>query len=187
MANRDERTTHAGPAVPDPAPEEKITMLHAKTAAVGLLAAILLPAMAFGQGGNSGSIVGYVFDQTGNPIRGVKVSAASPTQIGGHKTAYTNDEGSFCFSALFPGNFEVRAAAPKLKTYVQKDIKVGITAPAELNIIMEVESAGLEEVKIVEKAPVVSTTTANVKEVYDLDFVESLPMNSRDQVHTQMI
>jgi hypothetical protein len=42
-------------------------------------------------------------------------------------------------------------------------------------------------VKIVEKPPVVSTTTSNVKEVYDLDYLAALPMVSRDQVHTQMI
>jgi hypothetical protein len=52
---------------------------------------------------------------------------------------------------------------------------------------MEVETSNVEEVKVVEKAPVVSTTTSNVREVYDLEFLEALPMISRDQVHTQMI
>ena len=41
--------------------------------------------------------------------------------------------------------------------------------------------------RVVEKAPTVSTTTTNVKEVYDLDFVESMPFNSRDQVFNQMV
>ena len=64
---------------------------------------------------------------------------------------------------------------------------MGISAPAELNLVMEVQAAGVEEVKVVEKAPTVSTTTSNVKEVYDLDFVESMPFNSRDQVFNQMV
>jgi hypothetical protein len=142
---------------------------------------------AFGQGGQDGSIIGYVFDQTGTPLKGVKVTATSPTQIGGAKTVYTSDEGTFRIRQLFPGTFELRASASKLKTVIQREIKVGITAPAEVNIVMEVDSGGVEEVKVVEKAPTVSTTTSNVKEVYDLDFVEAMPFNSRDQVFNQMV
>src|SRR5689334_4975675 len=106
-------------------------------AAISLASFAELP--AHGQSrGDSGSIVGYVVDQTGNPIRGVKVTATSSTQIGGKKTAYTNDEGYFRFPVLDPGNFQVRTEAPKLKTQVQENVKVGINAPAELNIVMEV-------------------------------------------------
>jgi hypothetical protein len=155
--------------------------------AITVLTVVLLSQRAHGQGGNDGSIVGYVFDQTGSPIRGVKVSASSPTQIGGVKTAYTTDEGLFRFRQLFPGTFQVSAAAPKLKTVIQKGVKVGITAAAEVNIVMEVQTAGIEEVKVVEKAPTVSTTRTAVKEVYDLDFVEAMPFNSRDQVFNQMV
>ena len=162
-------------------------MLRNKAVTIGFLASLLLPLVAHAQGGSQGSILGYVFDQTGNPIRGVKVIATSPTQIGGSKTGYTNEEGFFRFNALFPGTFEVRATAPKLKTVIQKEIKVGISAAAEVSLVMEVEQAGVEEVKVVEKAPTVSTTTSNVKEVYDLDFVESMPFNSRDQVFNQMV
>jgi Carboxypeptidase regulatory-like domain len=162
-------------------------VLRNKAVTIGFLASMLFPLVAHAQGGAQGSILGYVFDQTGNPIRGVKVTASSPTQIGGSKTGYTNDEGFFRFAALFPGTFEVRATAPKLRTYIQKDVKVGISAAAEVSIVMEVEQAGVEEVKVVEKAPTVSTTTSNVKEVYDLDFVESMPFNSRDQVFNQMV
>jgi hypothetical protein len=114
-------------------------------AGIALVALAAAPAQA--QKGDSGSIVGYVMDQTGTPIRGVKVSASAPTQIGGKKTAYTNDEGYFRFPMLEPGKFQVRAEAPKLKTYVQENIAVGISAPSELNIIMEVASADkIEEV-----------------------------------------
>jgi hypothetical protein len=154
---------------------------------VTFVAVLSFAPSAFGQGGQDGSIIGYVMDQTGSPIKGVKVVATSPTQIGGAKTAYTNEEGAFRLRQLFPGTFEVRASAPKLKTVIQREIKVGITAPAELSLVLEVESGGVEEVKVVERAPTVSTTKSNVKEVYDLDFVESMPFNSRDQVFNQMV
>jgi hypothetical protein len=154
--------------------------------ALGALAATLPPAAALAQGGNDGSIIGYVFDQTGAPLSGVKIVASSPTQIGGTKTVYTNEEGQFRLRQLFPGTFQVTATAPKLKTVIQKDVRVGITSAAEVNLVMEVQS-GVEEVRIVERAPTVSTTTTAVKEVYDLDFVEAMPFNSRDQVFNQMV
>src|SRR4051812_26346823 len=153
--------------------------------ALGIL--LLLPRVAFGQGGAAGSLVGHIIDQTGQPLPGVKVSLRSPTQIGGARTTYSDSEGSFRVPQLFPGKFEVVASAPRMKTYVGKDIQIGVVSAVEVNIVMEVETSNVEEVKVVEKAPVVSTSTSNVKEVYDLDYLESLPMVSRDQVHTQMI
>jgi hypothetical protein len=156
--------------------------------AVALAAAFVVgvPAAVFAQGGDSGSIMGYVFDQTGSPIRGVKVTAASDTQIGGRKSTYTNDEGAFRFAQLIPGKFQVKAEAPKLQTVVQENIAVGINAPVEINMVMEVLATKVEEVKVVEKAPVVSTTTANVKEVFDVDMVDSMPHDNRDVIFQQV-
>src|SRR5262245_48855178 len=124
------------------------------------LAFCLAPALAHAQGGSQGSIIGSVFDQTGMPMQGVKISVTSDTQIGGAKVAYSNAEGFFRIVGLFPGTFELRATAPKLISVLQKDIKVGVSAAAEVTVIMEVQAAS-EEVKIVERAPIVSTTTAN--------------------------
>src|SRR5213075_3212059 len=147
---------------------------------VALLSSVLAgPALA--QQGDSGAIVGYVVDQTGVPLKGVKVTAHSPTQIGGTKTAYSNDEGYFRIPQLSPGEFEIRAAAPKMTTYVAKGQKVGLSSALEVNIIMDVATA-VEEVKVVEKTKLVSTTTSNVKEVYDIDFVDSMPHDNRDVI-----
>jgi hypothetical protein len=153
---------------------------------VGLVAALALAPVAFAQRGDSGSIVGYVFDQTGTPLSGVKVTVTSPTQIGGRKLGYTNAEGGFRFPALDPGVFQVKIEAPKLQTVVQDNVKVGINAPVELNLIMEIASTKVEEVKVVEKAPLISTSTANVKEVFDVDFVDSMPHDNRDVIFRQI-
>jgi hypothetical protein len=125
-----------------------------------------------------GTIVGNVYDQTGMPIPGVRITASSPTQIGGEKVTYTNGEGYFRLPGLQPGVFEVRGSALKLKTVVQRDVRVGVNAPAEVGLLMEVVS-GTEEVKIQQAAPIVSTTTAAVKEVFDSEFVDRLPMDKR--------
>ena len=119
-------------------------MLRLRALFIALSCSLALPALAptaaFAQGGADGSIVGYVFDQGGNPLAGVQITASSPTQIGGSKRAYTNEEGQFRIRQLFPGTFQVSASAPKLKTVIQKDMKVGITSAAEVNIVMEVQT-----------------------------------------------
>ena len=148
--------------------------------------AAVAPARALAQGGQSGSIVGSLFDSGGTPLRGVKVSASSETQIGGARVTYTNEEGFFRLPALEPGVFQLRASAPRMKTVVVKDIRVGISAPVEVNLVLEVESA-TEEVAVVERAPLISTSKANVREVFDLDMVEGLPHGSRDNVHSQVV
>jgi hypothetical protein len=156
------------------------------TAFLGAAALLALASEARAQRGDSGSITGGVYDQTGAPIRGVRVTVFSETQIGGRKSAYTNASGEFRFPTLDPGTFEVRAEAPKLRTFVQKNINVGINAPTEINVVMEVASSEIEEVKVVQKAPLISTTTASVKEVYDVDFVDSMPHDNRDVIFQQM-
>src|SRR4051794_7469920 len=137
---------------------------------------LALPGVALGQ--VVGSIAGTVTDQSGRPLPGVRMQARSETQIGGAKSAYTSDEGFFRLRGLQPGVFEVTASAPKLKSVIQKDVHVGVGAPAEVDLVMEVETA-VEEVKIIERAPIVSTTSATVKEVFDSDFVDALPMTKR--------
>ncbi|HEY0707494.1 MAG TPA: carboxypeptidase regulatory-like domain-containing protein, partial [Polyangia bacterium] len=147
---------------------------------------LLAPRFAHAQGGDSGAITGYVFDQTGMPLPGIKITATSSTQIGGAKVAYSDAEGSFRLRPLIPGTFEVRAAGPNMKALVQKDIKVGITSAVELNLVMEVKTAQ-EEITVVQKAPTVSTTKPNISQQFESEFIEALPHASRDNVHRDML
>src|SRR5687767_12543883 len=107
-------------------------MLVRPLLAVAALCAISTPALAQ----VVGAIVGTVFDQDGPPLRGVRISARSDTQIGGEKLTYSSEEGSFRLPGLQPGVFEVRASAPKLTTVLQRDVRVGVNAPAEVTLVM---------------------------------------------------
>jgi hypothetical protein len=124
----------------------------------------------------AGSITGTVIDQTGTPLSGVKITARSPTQIGGAKTVYTDADGGFRLPSLQPGTFEVRASAPRMQDVVQRGVQVGITSATDVTLMMEVKGK-TETVQVIEKAPTVSTTAANVRAVYDLEYVESLPID----------
>jgi hypothetical protein len=154
-------------------------MRHIGIGLSGLLAGGALLALAGGaQAQVVGSITGTVTDQSGQPLPGIRLVARSETQIGGPKVAYSNAEGFFRIPALQPGVFEVGASAPRLRAIIQKGVQVGVNAPADVLVMMEVET-DVEQVKVIERAPVVSTTSASVKEVFDADFVDGLPMAKR--------
>lgn len=143
-----------------------------------MLLGALVPRQAAGQVGVSGSIVGQVRDGAGHPIMGVRIVASSPTEIGGPKTTWTNEAGRFRLVGLAPGTFQVTASAAKLKSVIRKEVRVGVTAAAEVNVQMEPESS-IEQVVVEERLPIVSTTSATVKEVYDEEFVDRLPLDHR--------
>jgi hypothetical protein len=141
-----------------------------------LVLALGMPGIALAQ--VVGSITGTVTDQTGVPLKGVRISARSETQIGGAKATYTDDQGFFRVPGLQPGIFEVTTASPGLKSVIQKQIRVGVNAPAEIFVIMEAQTKQ-EEVQVVERAPIISTTSAKVKETFDANFVDAIPLDKR--------
>jgi hypothetical protein len=117
-----------------------------------------------------GTLRGDVFDQTGQPLSGVRIRATSRTQIGGAQATRTNAEGQFRLGGLSPGLFEVVASAPGRVAVVQKDVEVRPHAPAEISFVLEVAEAKVEQVKVLERPPTVSTVRATSTEVYDGDF-----------------
>ena len=102
-----------------------------------LLAVLLVvaPAGVRAQDGASGTLVGTVTDQAGNPLAGVRIGAASETQIGGPRVAYSAPGGSFRIVGLTPGLFELTATAPRLKTVVQKGLRVGVDAATDVALV----------------------------------------------------
>jgi len=143
-----------------------------------VLAICLSPAMALAQA--TGQIAGNVFDQNGMPLKGVKVSAQSDTDIA-KKTVYTNDEGYFRIIGLMPGTFEVTATSPGLQSFLQKNVAIGVSSVAELSIIMEVKTQE-QEFTVVEKAPVVDTKKAATVEKFDGEFLNNLPLENRTEL-----
>ena len=131
-----------------------------------------------------GRLQGEVMDQGGSPLAGVKVVAALPH--GPVHTAYSNGAGAFAFAQLPVGRYRVTASAPKCRPLAKAGVQVSASQVTRLMLLLE-WAAPPEEVRVVQKAPAVSTTTSNVKETFDLDFVEAMPMQSRDQVFNQMV
>jgi hypothetical protein len=143
---------------------------------------LVLPAVSFSLAAfaqTTGVIAGHAYDQSGSPLRGIRVSVSSDIQIGGARTVTTDEEGAFQIPGLSPGRFTVTAAASKMKSVVMNNIRVTPGATTDVDIVMEVETSE-EQVTVIEKAPLVNTGRANVGEAFDFDFVDQLPLSTRD-------
>jgi hypothetical protein len=149
------------------------------------LVAVALTALIVGSGQslvwaqNTGTLTGHVYDQSGTPLRGVLVEATSPTQIGGVQTSVTNDEGGFRLQGLYPGMFRLKLTAAKLKTLVQEKVRIVAGNTQELDLVMDVETVN-EDITIIQKAPMVNIASTKVGASFDEEFMNSLPLASRD-------
>ena len=79
-------------------------------ACLTLAFALLFPSSALGQQQSLGTLRGQVADEFGGLIVGATVTAADTSGV--ERTATTDDEGHYVFSALPPGRYTVRANAP---------------------------------------------------------------------------
>src|SRR2546421_8112764 len=79
------------------------------------------PASAFAQA--VGILTGHVYVQSGTPIRGVKVTVNSPSQIGGPKGPFTHHQGLFRFPGGTPsGGFTLNAQAEPLRPPAEQNL-----------------------------------------------------------------
>ena len=109
------------------------------------------------------------------------VTISSPTQIGGAQSRPPPaTRARFRFQGLFPGVFKVSASAPKLRTVVQEGVRVGQAARPSVALVMEVDTGQEEQITVIQKAPEINTRTSTVGESFDIDFLNSLPLATRD-------
>ena len=120
----------------------------------------------------TGAVGGHVFDQAGNPLSGVTVEAR-PQPRGAAARTHTDQEGAFRFTGLTPGRYHLQASARRLKP-VAKEILVAAGNNPEVQLILEVATR-TESVTVLEKAPMVAITRPNVRESFDLEYVQALP------------
>ena len=112
-------------------------------------ACALQPALGVAQE-TTGTLIGAVRDAQGAPLAGATVRVRSKALIGGEQTATTNERGQLRLPALPPGLYAFDVEASGFDPYHEADIRVGVGATIEVNLVLMVE--GLEESVVVEGA-----------------------------------
>jgi hypothetical protein len=100
---------------------------------------------------SQGTLRGKVSDELGGIVIGATVTAADASGV--EKTALTDEEGNYVFSALPPGSYTVRVSASGFGLYENMGVEVtaGRTDPLDIVLTVAIEQ---EEVTVTAESPV---------------------------------
>src|SRR3989338_8496900 len=140
---------------------------------VWVLAASLAPAQL-----PTATVLGVVRDATGAVVPGVNLTARS-TETGQTRTAVSAGDGSYRFSALPVGNYEIRVEQSGFQTAVRSGLTLSVAQEAVVNFALEV-GAVTQTVEVTGEAPLVNTTSGSVGAMVGERTVAELPLNGRN-------
>lgn len=133
-----------------------------------------LSALAFAQ--TTSAITGTINDQTGAVVAGAKVTLRS-LETNLTRTTTSDGEGRYTFPELRVGQYEVRAEQTGFRASA-RNITLTIGATEVLNLALEVTVAGT--IDIVDAAPLVNTTSAELSYLVGERTIRELPLNGRN-------
>jgi Carboxypeptidase regulatory-like domain len=123
------------------------------------------------------TLTGTVTDPNGAVVPGATVHATN-TATNITSATKTNQEGSYIFTALPPGEYTVSVEVSGFKRNVQTGTTLRIAETSRLDIPLEV-GAVTEEIRVVSQAPLVRSTSSEQGQVIDYKQIQSLPLNGR--------
>ena len=129
---------------------------------------------------NTGSIRGFVYDETRAVIRDVTVTAIDESR-GVAQEAVTTDSGGFVLSHLVPGRYTLRFEAPDFATLTVEGFEVQVGGISTFSPHLAV--AATETRVVVSGAstrPVIEPERVQQSDHIDLVRIQNLPINRRD-------
>jgi hypothetical protein len=147
-------------------------MRRASKALLILMAAVLLPSLAFAQG----TLTGTVRDESGGVVPGVTVEASSPALIEKVRTAVTDAAGQYRITGLNTGTYSLTFRLSGFNIVKREDIELSGTAALTIPVEMRV-GALAETVTVTGATPVVDVQTTRRETVLSADVVAAMPGN----------
>jgi hypothetical protein len=142
---------------------------------VPVLLAILLPAVASGQGSVTSSIAGVVFDTNGGALPGATVVIKN-NATGESQQYVTNEAGAFSAPSLSPGVYTVTVTLASFKTAVVSNVALIAGTPSNLpKITLELGQMS-ETVTVKANTELVQTQSASISSTLSANQINNLPV-----------
>lgn len=142
------------------------------------VAALLLSASAYSQGGDVGSIVGLVTDQSGGAIAGATVTVTD-TQRGVARTLTADDAGQYAAPNLTPGTYKVRAEFKGFQAIERPNILIEVGNQVRVDLTLS-PGEQTQTITVTESIPLVQTTNAVLGGALNNQLISDLPLNGRN-------
>jgi len=143
----------------------------------GALVILLISLPAFSQG-NTGRILGTVYDQSGGTVAGATVSVID-TERGVTRTLTTDDAGEYNAPNLTPSQYTVRAEAKGFKKLERQNVVLEVGKEVRIDLTVQ-PGAQEQTVTVTEAVPLVETTNATLGGTLENKEIADLPLNGRD-------
>ncbi len=124
------------------------------------------------------TLTGVVSDQTGAVVPNVAIQIKNKA-TGDVRDTTSGPNGSYIFSNLLPGKYELTAKAQSFKTFVQREIELLATRAAELNISLQLGELA-QTMEVTGAAVLLDTKSANNSATLPSFMVTELPNNTRN-------
>lgn len=148
-----------------------------KTICLHAILFLLCGCLTFAQEARS-TISGGVFDPSGAPIPGVKITAKEVRT--GVLTSTTSDAtGAYNLPFLPPGQYKVSAAASGFKEYVRDGITLSASDHPVIDMNLQMGSAS-ETVTVEANSPLLDTADSAIAQSISTKQVEDFPLNGRN-------
>ena len=126
----------------------------------------------------TGDVTGTVTDSTGAIVPKATVTLKSST-TGETRTVEAGADGSYRFTFVRPGTYQISASTPGLKSDLMSNLGIGVGQVQTLNLVLKpVESK--EVVMVTDSAPLLQTENANLASTFSSKQVELLPAPGGD-------
>jgi hypothetical protein len=131
------------------------------------------------------TILGVVKDSSGAVVPDTTLTARN-VETGQTRTAASAGDGSYRFSALPVGGYEIRAEHAGFQTAVRSGLTLAVGQEAVINFTLEV-GAVTQTVAVTAEAPLVNTTSGSLGALVGEQKVADLPLNGRNYIDLTML
>ncbi len=127
------------------------------------------------------SITGVVTDPSGAPVSNAKVVLRNMGTNDERQNA-THNDGSYQFTNLNPGTYQVTVTAPGFETLLKSDLVLQSNVAATVDAALTLGKQE-QQVEVSGSAVLVDTQTANNTVTFDNQLIQALPNNTRNPLN----
>jgi hypothetical protein len=128
--------------------------------------------------GNTGRILGNIFDPSGALIPGAMVTITDVDR-GTSRTVVTDEAGAYNAPSLPPGTYRIRAELAGFKTIERTNVVLEVGRELKIDVTLE-PGAINEKVTVTEEVPMIETANAVLGGTLQPGTIADLPLNGRN-------